>query len=339
MNMGWSLLYKPSAAGQTFSERLSAIKKVIEKYHAEGIMQAGSVLPGRVRLGIAHAARHAVFGCQCSEGGIDGDEELMGFDHEVCPALLQSLEGIGAGVVVANTTAKTITDLVHPMINCQHLLSKELYLDIIQRLGKSGIVPMEHDGLKRQYFLQTLYNEIIMVAGMVHSMYVFCLIAPGYDYDPPKLPDIPNSSADDQPYWFDWTKVIKPNKRGLSHHDGLWKMLFGDCFAPYLPRFAIDPGSPEFFKIIQQNNKLPRTVDTFFNWMGIPQSPYSGCTYSVVDFLWLHEWIDAAYSPQRDHFYFPWKPLSVRRYCTGSFTRYDQEVVATAVASSHNCPL
>lgn len=324
--MRW-LLHTSSGRGQTYSERLASILELVERYHAKGIARAASVLPGRARVGVAHAARHAVFGCPCSQG-IDDGLALNDYHHEVCPELVQAFVTMDG--VKADEAAKAVTDLIHPMTNCQHRLDKDWYLGIMDLLDKTGLIPQEHEGEKRQYFLHTLYCEIVLVATMVHSMYTFCLTV---GVDPPELPGMPNSQ-NDQPYWFDWTKAVKPSNNGLSH-GGVFALIYGESWAPFLPRFSVDPESPEFNKI----RNPPRPLRTWFNWMGIVPAPFSGVTYSVVDFLWLHEWIDMAYASPAKHFFFPWKPLGGDHYCSNSFTRYDQEVVATAVAIGHKCAL
>lgn len=301
----------PDPRGRSFSERLTSVSEVVLEYHRGALQQPGSVLSAKARLGIAYAARHALLNYK-----EQGSDKIATLSDHMAPELALALEGVDGG---APDAPKNITRFIYAVINQQHLLNKDWYLQTLRHLDETGLIPEKKSGKMRDYFLQTLFCEILLVATMSHSIHSLYL---GLGQDPPKLPEL-ESASDKKPYWFDWTNALKPHKEGL-YYSGSW--------APYLPRFAIDRKSPEFAKIDANLD-----LETFFASVGFFPTPFVAVSYAVADYIWFRKWFDVVYVSLSQAFFFPFKALDPHQHCSDSVTRFDIETVASAVSNAHHC--
>jgi hypothetical protein len=324
----------PGPHGLSFSERLALLTVFVDRYQTSLATEGGSVLSARVRLAIAHAARQALLSsseeecpskllsCRdtsCLRAGTNIHQLLSGQRNGVAPELAQALTN--------DNDALVVTWLIHAIVNHQSRLDKAWYEATMQDLDQTSIIPPAITGDARQLFLQTLFCELVLVTTIAHSMHCLYL---AIGQDPPALPEVGHQEEGGrqaEPYWFDWTKALtsKTAARGLYYDGKAW--------APYLPRFAVDVRSLEFAKIpgMARDN-----LATFFRWRGFVPAPYVAMTYAVADFIWFILWHEVAYV-SHTCFFQPFRPLDGTTHCSGSVSRYDLEIVATAVAAAHQC--
>jgi hypothetical protein len=334
-------------AGLSFSERLALLTVFVDRYQTSLATEGGSVLSARVRLAIAHAARQALLSsssssCEeechsklllsgrdaCLRAGTTNNihQLLSGQEryHSVAPELAQALTN--------DNDALIVTGLIHAILNHQSRLDKTWYEATMQDLDQTTIIPPAITGDARQFFLQTLFCELVLVTTMAHSMHCLYL---AIGQDPPALPELrPQEEGGrqqaEEPYWFDWTRALTSSNAAAASA-GLY--YDGKAWAPYLPRFAVDTRSLEFAKI---PGMAQDSLATFFRWRGLAPVPYVAMTYAVADFIWFMHWFELAYVSQM-RFFQPFRPLDGTKHCSGSVSRQDLEIVATAVAAAHQC--
>jgi hypothetical protein len=332
-------------AGLSFSERLAQLTVFVDRYQTSLATEGGSVLSARVRLAIAYAARQALLlsssSCEeechskrlvsgrdaCLRAGTTNIHQLLsGQEHyHVAPELAQALTN--------DNDALVVTGLIQAILNHQSRLDKAWYEATMQDLDQTTIIPPAITGDARKLFLQTLFCELVLVTTMAHSMNCLYL---AIGQDPPALPELRHQEEGgrhqaEEPYWFDWTRALTSKKTAAAASAGLY--YDGKAWAPYLPRFAVDTRSLEFIKIpgMAQDNLV-----TFFRWRGLAPVPYVAMTYAVADFIWFMHWFELAYVSQM-RFFQPFRPLDGTMHCSGSVSRQDLEIVATAVAAAHQC--
>jgi len=302
--------------GLTAQQRMDDWNSFTARYYQDITNRPGTILPAAWRLSILAAAQEALDCSGCQSGGDtclrpgSAFAFISSLDHQT---ILQGLDD-------APEEAKTVVrNLVVTIVNHQTKVDEKWYDQTIDALDKqTNFIPAQIVGEHRRGMLATLFAEILGLTIVSHG------IGLSYRAMESSLPPMPHIKdvlevALEPTMW----NIVKSLKKGkglrVDKQRAGWAPFveYGDL----LLVSVADMFTPDQSAFLKERTAsiMPATV--------LNMSPHE---------LLMEEDFFNTFAYHQKDIMKTWAPLDPKRHCAG-FTRYDKEIVATAVANTYHC--
>jgi len=303
--------------GLTAQQRLEDWNSFCVKFYRHLTDRPGTILSAAWRLAIVVAAQEALDCKGCQSAGASTclrPGSAFGFisslDHQL---VLQGLDD-------APENAKTVVrNLVVTIVNHQTKVDEKWYDQTIDALDKhTHLIPSSIVGENRRGMLGTLFAEILGLTIVSHGI---DLSYRAIERSPPPMPRIEDvQQLALEPTMWNIAKSLKKGKELRIEKQGAG-------WAPLLEYGDLDKSSIADMFAPDQINSLKKRM--------VAMLPFAVLNMSPHDLLIEYDYFDTFAYDQKDIMK-TWVRLDPKQHCRG-FSRYDKEIVATAVAETYNC--
>jgi hypothetical protein len=190
------------------------------------------------------------------------------------------------------------------------------YGQTIKALEDLNLVPDAYQGESRQSLLHSLFSEIVALTCVSHACRI-CFLA--MKRNVPSLPCREELKDSPAPRLLDMTTLLKPGA-------ALYRSSSFVGFTPALRGKDLDPVKTQQAFSQEDYQAFLRTLD--------PKRPWGGLTLSPQDVIFLSRCI---FTCMCENISAPYEGLNPKKHCSDSFTRYDKETVAVALAKTYGC--